>query len=147
MKMYIETFCDGLRDNESHCVTWNDMLNTVTAAEIWLFSLLHLFLKARDQLWPIHSSMRRPRSVKGYHFYHSGWESFSVQETKDDGDDAGTGETFASGASSCESACEDASGASETAGAPAYCAMLDSPVWMSGGVGSPYLQERGGRAC
>lgn len=75
MKMYIENFCDVLRDDESHWVTWNNMLNTVTATEIGLFSLLHLFLKARHQLWPpvYVVPMRRPRSVKGYHFYHSGW--------------------------------------------------------------------------
>lgn len=46
------------------------------------------------------------------------------------------------GVSSCESACEDASGASKTAGALAYSAKLDSPVWMSGGGDSPHLQER-----
>lgn len=77
-------------------------------------------------------------SIESCHCYHSGW-IFSVQETMDNGGDAGTGETSVRGVSSCGSACEDASGASKTAGALAYDAMLDSPVWTSGGGDSPHL--------
>ncbi len=65
----------------------------------------------------------------------------TVQEARDDGGDAGTGETAVRRVSFCESACEDASDASKTAGALAYSAKLDSPAWMSGGGDFPRLQE------
>ncbi len=46
------------------------------------------------------------------------------------------------GVTFCESASEDASDASKTAGVRAYSAKLDSPAWRSGGSDSPRLQER-----
>lgn len=51
-------------------------------------------------------------------------------------------EMFLRGLHSCESACKDASDASKTAGALAYNAKLDSPVWMSEAGDSPHLQEK-----
>lgn len=75
-------------------------------------------------------------SPESCHCYHSEW-IFSVQDTRGDCADAGMGEMFVS---SCESACEDASDASKTAGALAYSAMFDFPVWVSRWGDSPHLE-------
>lgn len=89
--------------------------------------LFHLFHKFRGQLW-------FPWWLPSCYCYHSEW-IFSVQETRDDAD---MGETFVS---SCEWACEDASDASKTAGAPAYSAVFEFPVWMSRWGDSPHLED------
>lgn len=73
--------------------------------------------------------------------------SVRFQETRDDGDDVGMGETFVGGVNSCESVCEDASHALETGGVLIYSAVFDSPLLMSGEGDFLHLRDKEAITC